>query len=252
MRTQWRKGLHRPPPASTLSSPLYQRILQFRALSSLRQQGTDVRRFTLEFSGAAEGLGLNEAALKDLFNSAMDEPLNCWRMRGLDHLTFVGFIDFIARQVNPPAEEAAAPPVVAEYAAAFPEVARRAAAPPVAAEEPAAPPEAVKEAVAPPVVADGAAAPPVAAEEAAASHSQKWRRKRKKSSSTLQGLDFAPEPSPGQEAVPEPPKLLALLAVAICFVAICGLLSFDVCLVSCPVLPCLALSCLPVCFSPTG
>ncbi len=57
MRTQRRKGLHHPP-ASTLSSPLYQRILQFKALSSLRQQGTDVRRFALEFSGAAEGLGL--------------------------------------------------------------------------------------------------------------------------------------------------------------------------------------------------
>ncbi len=112
-----------------------------------------MRRFALEFSGAAEGLGFNEAALKDLFNSALDEPLNWWRMRGLDHLTFVGFIDFIARQVNLPAEEAAAPTVVAEYAAAFPEVARRAAAPPVAAEEPAAPPEAVEEAAAPKLLA---------------------------------------------------------------------------------------------------
>ncbi len=51
-------GLRRPPP-STLSSPLYERILQFKTLSSLRQQGTDMRRFALEFSGAAEGLGCN-------------------------------------------------------------------------------------------------------------------------------------------------------------------------------------------------
>ncbi len=160
--------MHRPPPASTLSSPLYQRILQFRALSSLHQQGTDVRRFTLEFSGAAEGLGFNEAALKDLFNSALDEPLSWWRMKGLDHLTFVGFIDFIARQVNPPAKEAAAPPVVAEYAAAFPEVARRAAAPPAVAEEPAAPPEAVEEAAVPPAAFEKAAAPSAAIDEAAA------------------------------------------------------------------------------------
>ncbi len=57
-RTQRRKGLHRPPPASTLSSPLYERILQFKALSSFRQQGTDVRMFAQKFSDAAEGLGL--------------------------------------------------------------------------------------------------------------------------------------------------------------------------------------------------
>ncbi len=58
MRTQRRMGSHQPP-ASNISSPLYQRILQFQALSSIRQQGTDVR--------AAEGLGYNDAALKDLF-----------------------------------------------------------------------------------------------------------------------------------------------------------------------------------------
>ncbi len=89
MRTQQKKGLHRPP-ASTLASPLYKRILQFKALSSLRQQGTDMRRFALEFSNAAEGLGFNDAALKDVFNSALDDPLNWWRMRGLDRLTFGG------------------------------------------------------------------------------------------------------------------------------------------------------------------
>ncbi len=91
-RTQRRKGLHHPPPASTLSSPLYERILQFRVLSSLRQQGTDVRMFAQEFSDAAEGLGFNHAALKDMFNSVLDEPLNWWRMRGLDHLSFGEFV----------------------------------------------------------------------------------------------------------------------------------------------------------------
>ncbi len=64
------------PPAPNVSSILYQRILQFQALSSLRQQGTDVRKFTLRFSGTAEGLGYNDAALVDLFNSALEEPLN--------------------------------------------------------------------------------------------------------------------------------------------------------------------------------
>ncbi len=72
-------------PSSTLSSPLYQQILQFKTLSSLRQWGTDVSRFALEFSGTAKGLGFNDAALKDLFNSALDEPLNWWRMTGLHH-----------------------------------------------------------------------------------------------------------------------------------------------------------------------
>ncbi|KAF4105228.1 hypothetical protein G5714_014559 [Onychostoma macrolepis] len=69
---------------------------------------------------------------------------------GLDHLTFVGFIDFLARQGNPPPEEAAAPPVVAEYAAASPEAAERAAAPPVVADNAAVPPEAADDATAPP------------------------------------------------------------------------------------------------------
>ncbi len=95
-------------------------MLQFKTLSSLHQQGADLREFALRFSITAEGLDFNDAALKDLFNYALDEPLNWWRMRGLDHLTFVGFIDFLARQGNPPAEEAAAPPVVAEHAAASP------------------------------------------------------------------------------------------------------------------------------------
>ncbi len=63
MRTQRRMGSHQPP-ASNISSPLYQRILQFQALSSIRQQGTDVRRFALTFCGAAEGWGYNDAALK--------------------------------------------------------------------------------------------------------------------------------------------------------------------------------------------
>ncbi len=53
---------HRPL-ATNVSSPLYQRILQFQTLSSLRQQGTDVRKFALRFSGAVEGLGYNDAAL---------------------------------------------------------------------------------------------------------------------------------------------------------------------------------------------
>ncbi len=100
MRTQWRMGSHHPP-APNFSSPLYQRILQFQALSSLRQQGTNLRKFALRFSGAAEDLGYNDAALKDLFNNALEEPLNWWRTRGLEHLTFGEFVEFLEAVPEP-------------------------------------------------------------------------------------------------------------------------------------------------------
>ncbi len=89
----------------------------------------------MEFSGAAEGLDYNDEALKDLFNSALDEPLSWWRMRGLDHLTFGEFVEALAR---PPAKVAGVPQVVGDKAAA------------------------------PPVAADGAAVPLLAAVKAAA------------------------------------------------------------------------------------
>ncbi len=214
-------GLHQPSPASTLSSPLYECILQFRALRCLRQQGTDVRMFAQRFSDAAEGLGFNHAALMDMFNSVLDEPLSWWRMRGLDHLPFGEFVGFLARS---PATEAGAPPVAVEEAIQELAVDQEAVPEPVPVQEPtepipleaneaAAPPAVLDEAAAPPVVADGAPAPPVAADEAAASRSQKRRRRRrKKASSTLQGLEAVPELSADQEAVPEPLQLLALPA----------------------------------------
>ncbi len=87
MRTQQRKGLC--PPTTR---PLYQCILQFEALSSCRKQGTDERKFVLEFSSAAERLGYNEVALNDLFNNALDEPLTWWRMRGQDHLNVSRYV----------------------------------------------------------------------------------------------------------------------------------------------------------------
>ncbi len=51
-------------------------------------------KFAVEFSGAAEGLGYNEVALKDHFNRAFDEPLSWWGMRGQDNLTFGKFVEF--------------------------------------------------------------------------------------------------------------------------------------------------------------
>ncbi len=68
-----------------------------------------MRKFALKFSGAAEGLGYNDAALNDLFNSALDEALNWWRMKGLDHLTFGEYVEFLAHS---PAKVAGVPQVV--------------------------------------------------------------------------------------------------------------------------------------------
>ncbi len=165
MRTQQTRGLGRPPP-DTISSPLYQRILQYEALSFCRQQGNDVRSFAVEFSGAAEGLGYNDEALKDLFNSALDEPLSWWRMSGLDHLTFGEFVEALARS---PAKVAGVPQVVGDKAAA------------------------------PPVAADGAAVPLMAAVKAAA-HPGMPRLVRKLEDSPMRSVraaDFSPtKPSP--------------------------------------------------------
>ncbi|RXN14264.1 SH3 domain-containing -like protein [Labeo rohita] len=199
MKTQRKKGLC-PPPATTLSCPFYQRILKFRALCFLRQRGTDLRRFALEFSGAAERLGYNDGALKDLFNSVLDEPLYWWRMRELDHLMFGEFVDFLA---SSPVKEAA---VAADVAAMPPEV--LVPAPLVVAVETAASP----------VVAVEAAAPLEAADNAAAPHSRKQRR-RKKTSSSLQVSEVVPELTADRGvvlaltkllALPAPPRLLAL------------------------------------------
>ncbi len=120
-----------------------------------------MRRFAVEFSGAAEGLGYNDEALKDLFNSALDEPLSWWRMSGLDHLTFGDFVESLARS---PAKMAGVPQVVGDKAAA------------------------------PPVAADGAAVPLMAAVKAAA-HPGMPRLVRKLEDSPMRSVraaDFSP------------------------------------------------------------
>ncbi len=133
------------------------------ALSCLRQQGTDIRTFAQRFSDAAEELGFNHAALKDMFNSVLDEPLNWWRMRGLDHLLFGVFVGFLARS---PATEAGAPPVAVDDAAAPPlvvqelAVGQKAVPEPVPVQEPTEPaPVEAKEAAAPPAALDVFAVP---------------------------------------------------------------------------------------------
>ncbi len=81
------------------------------------------------------------------------------------------------------------------------------AAPPVAADEDAVSPVVADDAAAPPAVFDRAAASPGVADEAAAYCSRKWRRNRRKASSTLQGLKAVAELAPvrePRESAPEP------------------------------------------------
>lgn len=120
----------------------------------------------MEFSGAAEGLGYNDEALKDLFNSALDEPLSWWRMSGLDHLTFGEFVEALARS---PAKVAGVPQVVGDKAAA------------------------------PPVAADGAAVPLLAAVRAAAHNGMPMLVRKLEDSPmrSVRAADFPPmKPSP--------------------------------------------------------
>ncbi|XDV26364.1 hypothetical protein PO909_030107, partial [Leuciscus waleckii] len=111
MRIQ-QKDSHQPP-ITPVSCPHYERIMRFSNLASLRQQGTRMKEFALKFSAAAEGLGLGDAALKDLFNYALDEPRSYWTMIGLERLTFEKFLNYVERQGSPPAGEVADPPEVA-------------------------------------------------------------------------------------------------------------------------------------------
>ncbi len=100
----------------------------------------------MEFSGAAM---YNEAALQDLFNGALDEPLSWWRMRGQDHLTFGEFVEFLACS---PAKVADVPQVVGDKTASPPVAASEAAEPQVAADEAAVSPMAADEAAAHPMI----------------------------------------------------------------------------------------------------
>ncbi|CAM4572568.1 unnamed protein product [Leuciscus chuanchicus] len=73
-------------------------------------KGMNGRDFALEFSSAAEGLGLGEMSLKDLFNYALEEPVDVWTTAGLEHLTFWRFVAFLDRRKSPPVRQVAAFP----------------------------------------------------------------------------------------------------------------------------------------------
>ncbi len=63
-------------------------MLQVASLSSLHQQGTDLREFAREFKSAAEGLNYNDGALNDLLNCALDEPSSMEGMLIMEHLSW--------------------------------------------------------------------------------------------------------------------------------------------------------------------
>ncbi len=73
-------------------------MLQVASLSSLHQQGTDLREFAREFKSAAEGLNYNDGALNDLLNCALDEPSSMEGMLIMEHLSFGAFVDFLAHR----------------------------------------------------------------------------------------------------------------------------------------------------------
>ncbi|KAI7793354.1 hypothetical protein IRJ41_012966 [Triplophysa rosa] len=119
-----------------------------------------MRSFALECSGVAKGHVCNDAALKDFFNYALDEPLSWWSMTGLDHLSFGGFVDFLARQGKTHVRDTAASPEAAVDTAASPEVA-------------------VENAVSPELTKDAAVSPK--AVDHTLLHSRKRRKRRKAS-----------------------------------------------------------------------
>ncbi len=67
----------RPESKSTLSSPLYQHMLQFNAFSSLLQRGVGLSEFAMEFRNAAEW------------------PISHCRMMGCEHSSFEGFVKYL-------------------------------------------------------------------------------------------------------------------------------------------------------------
>lgn len=52
----------------------------------------------MDFRSPAEGLEYNDAALKTLFNYALDKPISTWRRFGTKHLSFGAFVDFLSHR----------------------------------------------------------------------------------------------------------------------------------------------------------
>ncbi|XDV23795.1 hypothetical protein PO909_028203 [Leuciscus waleckii] len=178
-----------PSPSACPST--CQTMKHYGKLFSLRQGVSTVKEFAHQFVITAEGLDINNTALKDIFNNGLNEPVRAWEMGMLGILSFWQFVGYVYNRgeegglppLGPPpihltSCQVPSPPMTpsgrgrrknsSASSASYPLAAEEAAAPPLAAEEAAAPPLAAEEAAAPPLAAEEAAAPPLAAEEAAA------------------------------------------------------------------------------------
>ncbi|XDV52496.1 hypothetical protein PO909_021223 [Leuciscus waleckii] len=100
------------PPDTLVILHLVQCCQESGALSSLRQQGTDLRKFAAEFLRAAEGLLLNEGPLKDLFFYALDEPMDWVLRRAYERSTFEEMVEGLARLQERGARKRVPVPVV--------------------------------------------------------------------------------------------------------------------------------------------
>ncbi len=78
------------PPANS-----QERLTRQRGLGSLRQQGLEVRAFAQFFWTMSRGLEYQDAALKDIFNLCLDNPLPQWEMEQLRILDFWNFSNYV-------------------------------------------------------------------------------------------------------------------------------------------------------------
>ncbi len=78
------------PPANS-----QERLARQRGLGSLRQQGLEVRAFAQFFWTMSRGLEYQDAALKDIFNLCLDNPLPPWEMEQLRILDFWNFSNYV-------------------------------------------------------------------------------------------------------------------------------------------------------------
>ncbi|XP_026110317.1 cell wall adhesin EAP1-like [Carassius auratus] len=78
------------PPANA-----QERLARQQGLGALRQQGQEVRAFAQFFWTMSRGLEYQDAALKDVFNLCLDDPLPQWEMEQLRILDFWNFSNYL-------------------------------------------------------------------------------------------------------------------------------------------------------------
>ena len=94
------------PPAN-----MQERLARHCSLTALRQDGLGVGGFAQMFWTWSRGLDYNDAALKDIFNSCLDDPLPAWEMDSLRVLDFWGFVSYLGNRSKwgmPPSPPASA------------------------------------------------------------------------------------------------------------------------------------------------